>query len=454
MYFSNLVRALAWLPAIATVHGQTRCQSITPRFPKCVATCITPAAISVGCTNTVDLSCQCDPSSSEAIHAAALPCVNSACSGDIASLLSGLEVGSSLCDCINGAATAHAAAALSRAYTDDGTDDEDQYQPPAATNSAEIDRYPPLVITAPAHLEERLIAYQSSSGSSPTQKCSAQDCTQVALSSIPTCAHDCFFEYAPSVGCGALDFPCQCESVARASMTGLMMGCVLSNCWAWSIPGIIKGANEVCECAAGSSPACPELRENTRGRNWGRDIATDCASVAKTAIPTCAQPCITPLPQSVGCGPKDYECQCKEEAQASLSKLAVPCVLRSCGVFDIPSLISAGSEICACASATGMEKREVAVEDGHSGHGYSYKSSLVNGTTGLEPRCVLVTTTETGKVSTTTTCYEETGVAADPPTSTHSDSTKSEEASALADRVGLGIMASICVAVLIGAVAL
>ena len=202
--------------------------------------------------------------------------------------------------------------------------------------------------------------HQEGSGSSLMTTCESRDCTSVALSAIPTCALTCFFSYAPSVSCGVLDFSCQCQSTAQAAMSTLMRWCVMTECLFWSIPGVIFGANSVCECATGTPTpgACLEteqILQNVRrfaneptlmetANLMGSTETTDCALVAKTAIPTCAQPCIAPLPPRVGCGLSDFACQCKDEAQASLSSLAASCVLRSCGVIDIGSLIVGGSE--------------------------------------------------------------------------------------------------------------
>lgn len=370
---------------------------------------------------------QCDPSLSERIHEIALPCATAACSGDVASLLSGLRVGSSVCDCVSAAATENLALAQSQVYgpayptadvptpceqdpscqgspssglglevsqpsategypptykPDDpespyscppdarpGPDDDTPYSPsspfltslddfggtaPYPTREDEDgewypeptvteDEYADSTITAPPQLEKWLAPRQENPTSPPTTACSSEDCAQLALTSIPKCAQACFFDNASKVGCGPLNFACQCEPSARASMTGLMAPCVMTECWPWEYYQIIQGAGAVCECATGS---CAEPGRVRHGFGAGRDSGPtkDCGAVAKTAIPTCAQPCISPLPRSVGCSTDDFECQCQEDAQASLSKLAVPCVLQSCGVLDIPSLIAGGSE--------------------------------------------------------------------------------------------------------------
>ncbi|KAJ9156052.1 hypothetical protein NKR23_g1169 [Pleurostoma richardsiae] len=76
----------------------------------------------------------------------------------------------------------------------------------------------------------------------------AQDCVNVALSAIPSCAQGCFLNGAPSVGCGGTDFACQCGK--EAALYAAIEGCVFSSCPSASYQAVIDGASLVCECAA------------------------------------------------------------------------------------------------------------------------------------------------------------------------------------------------------------
>lgn len=67
------------------------------------------------------------------------------------------------------------------------------------------------------------------------------DCTSVALSSIPSCAQPCFLEGAPSIGCGGLDFACQCKQ--EAALYAAIENCVASSCPPSEFENVIDGAS-------------------------------------------------------------------------------------------------------------------------------------------------------------------------------------------------------------------
>ncbi|KAB5545898.1 MAC1 interacting protein 1 [Coniochaeta sp. 2T2.1] len=75
----------------------------------------------------------------------------------------------------------------------------------------------------------------------------AADCAAIALKAIPQCAQSCFINGAPTIGCGSLDFACQCASEAK--LYAAIEGCVAQGCPAPSYQAVIDGASSVCGCA-------------------------------------------------------------------------------------------------------------------------------------------------------------------------------------------------------------
>ena len=69
----------------------------------------------------------------------------------------------------------------------------------------------------------------------------AGDCANVAVTAIPSCAQSCFLNGAPSVGCAASDFACQCEQEAR--LYAAIEGCVSDGCPSASYQAVIDGAS-------------------------------------------------------------------------------------------------------------------------------------------------------------------------------------------------------------------
>lgn len=69
----------------------------------------------------------------------------------------------------------------------------------------------------------------------------AADCLDVAQAEIPSCAQSCFLENAPSVGCGGLDFTCQCQN--EATLYAAIEPCVASGCSESSFQAVIDGAS-------------------------------------------------------------------------------------------------------------------------------------------------------------------------------------------------------------------
>lgn len=69
---------------------------------------------------------------------------------------------------------------------------------------------------------------------------SQPDCTSVALTSIPSCAQPCFLNKASEIGCGGLDFTCQCEK--QAALYAAIEGCVVDSCAAEEYQAVVDGA--------------------------------------------------------------------------------------------------------------------------------------------------------------------------------------------------------------------
>lgn len=68
-----------------------------------------------------------------------------------------------------------------------------------------------------------------------------------------------------------------------------------------------------------------------------------CDAVASSAVPSCAQACFTSAAPKIPCDVHDYDCQCKPEAQASLTQLLVPCVATACPPASLQAVITGAS---------------------------------------------------------------------------------------------------------------
>ncbi|KAK1995421.1 hypothetical protein LX36DRAFT_713177 [Colletotrichum falcatum] len=75
----------------------------------------------------------------------------------------------------------------------------------------------------------------------------AENCASVAVTAIPPCAQSCFIEGASFVGCGSLDFSCQCGK--EAALYAAIEPCVATGCPAASFQAVVNGASAVCGCA-------------------------------------------------------------------------------------------------------------------------------------------------------------------------------------------------------------
>ncbi|KAK6211550.1 MAC1 interacting protein 1 [Colletotrichum tabaci] len=73
----------------------------------------------------------------------------------------------------------------------------------------------------------------------------------------------------------------------------------------------------------------------------GAAAANNCASVAVTAIPSCAQSCFLEGASFVGCDSLDFSCQCGKEA--ALYAAIEPCVATGCPAASIQAVINGAS---------------------------------------------------------------------------------------------------------------
>ncbi|KAK2023686.1 hypothetical protein LX32DRAFT_132075 [Colletotrichum zoysiae] len=81
----------------------------------------------------------------------------------------------------------------------------------------------------------------------------------------------------------------------------------------------------------------------------GAAAAENCASVAVTAIPSCAQSCFMEGASFVGCDGLDFSCQCGKEA--ALYAAIEPCVATGCPAASFQAVINGASSVCGCAGA-------------------------------------------------------------------------------------------------------
>ncbi|KAK1675401.1 hypothetical protein BDP55DRAFT_632089 [Colletotrichum godetiae] len=73
----------------------------------------------------------------------------------------------------------------------------------------------------------------------------------------------------------------------------------------------------------------------------GAAAAENCASVAVTAIPSCAQSCFLEGASFVGCDSLDFSCQCRQEA--ALYAAIEPCVATGCPAASFQAVINGAS---------------------------------------------------------------------------------------------------------------
>ncbi|KAI0134581.1 hypothetical protein BJ170DRAFT_679469 [Xylariales sp. AK1849] len=112
----------------------------------------------------------------------------------------------------------------------------------------------------------------------------AQECLNVALTEIPSCAQNCFLTGAPSIGCGGTDFACQCEK--EAALYAAIEGCVATGCPQASVQVVIDGASSVCDCATGGGGSSATTQGSSFASTKSNTPATTATSAASAASAT------------------------------------------------------------------------------------------------------------------------------------------------------------------------
>ncbi|OAQ69998.1 CFEM domain-containing protein [Pochonia chlamydosporia 170] len=327
------------------------CLSLTSKFPKCPFSCVSKAAASVGCTNTADLSCQCNPKSSSAIQSLAAGCALAACNPT--DLPPAIDAGSSLCACVasHPATTTNAPSTSPTGSTSKpgGSTTSGPAPSTTPTGTGTGTTTGPTVTTGPTCV--------------PSSPCDA------VKSKVPACASSCIGSAAGKVGCDQQNLSCQCASSSAIQQAAF--NCVSSACGLQTGAAVLQSVAAVCSCVSanptkpcsgGTQPTTKPSGTESSGPGSSSGPVTsapacssvkqpDCGAVASTAIPSCAQQCFTSAAPGVNCQVTDFKCQCQPDAQKKLSTLLLPCVQKNCPPASLPGIIGGASSVCACATA-------------------------------------------------------------------------------------------------------
>ncbi|CEJ80083.1 hypothetical protein VHEMI00288 [[Torrubiella] hemipterigena] len=225
--------AFGMLALAELAAAQSACLSLTSEFPPCAYTCVSSAANAVGCTNTADLACQCNPSSSAAIQGSAINCVL-ACGGDAAA--SAIKAGSDICACV-ATATQPMSSSPSNSM-------------PSGNSASPTSSQPASSGPGSASSSSPITSGPSMSTTTPCMPASMPNCGSY-VAQIPSCAQPCFASAAPKVHCDVTDYACQCQSAAQASLSQILPGCIATACPLDSstLASITNGASRLCACA-------------------------------------------------------------------------------------------------------------------------------------------------------------------------------------------------------------
>ncbi|SPO00588.1 uncharacterized protein DNG_03337 [Cephalotrichum gorgonifer] len=377
----RVLRALFWTLVIPAVIAQSECLSLTSQFPSCVAGCVTSGAKSAGCTNTLDFSCQCNPSSSAAIQAYAIGCATSACHGNAESMLDGFKAGSSICDCVASvtsemprlvSATDHSegsTVAQLQVGSVGGTGDDGIVPPgyggPSSPSPSDA-KLPDIVQTVDAAFptqtagdgqrvawcEEPKVATIINTSTKVSAWISSvpsgDNCTDLATKVVPTCAQECFKSKASDIGCKELDLACQCRDDIQAQLTTLMFPCILSACGVGDIVSVVAAGTSG-QAAPGSEPEGMARASPSTTCAPVSPLAEDCA-IYRPMFAPCGSDCLAPVVPEAGCSIDDLLCQCAPDKQAALSTLVLPCVRESCSESTRADVMWDPEPMCACAS--------------------------------------------------------------------------------------------------------
>lgn len=133
-----------------------------------------------------------------------------------------------------------------------------------------------------------------------------------------------------------------CDSVATATQPGTP-----------STSSTLPGSNTATTTSAkptslGTSSSSSGSGSGTTSCVHVPGTTADCGPVA-SKIPACAQPCFKSAAPKVHCDVTDYACQCKPDAQSSLSQILPACIATACPLDSstIASIKTAASSLCA-----------------------------------------------------------------------------------------------------------
>ncbi|KAF4470812.1 CFEM domain-containing, partial [Fusarium albosuccineum] len=411
----TLVTSLSLLALVQLATAQSACLTLSTLFPDCAFPCVTSAGSAVGCTVSTDLACRCDPASSSAIQARAAPCVIAACTRP-GELQSALVAGPSICGCHRTAVpdpeptttteeetttteeTTAEETSTEETTTGETTAEETSSEPESTTSSDITITLEPGTTTTAAPTE--------------TGSCGSEFPCQASVDAVPKCAEGCLSSAAVTEAeCAFDNYECQCSSTAV--IQNAAQGCVINDCGIPDALKVLDAVGSLCKCVdenpttpcentatqtsddntatetsddattgeeTSETTAPPETEtETSSGDNPGEPTCTagtteDCAPVASSAIPECAQKCFTSAAPSIGCDVTDFACQCEQEAQESLSQLLVPCVITACPGESLTAVITGASSVCACATA--VPSGDCTTTDDGTGHETTTKPTI------------------------------------------------------------------------------
>lgn len=323
----------------------------------------------MGCTVSTDVACKCiifnselftdislgrcQPAASSKIQEKAFACVIGGCQAS--DINSALKAGGEMCRCV---ATAPPDPKPTPTHT--ATTSDTPPEPTQTSNSVPT-------TAPPTGTSNTNTAPPSHTTQPPQTTCDIVSPCQKSADAVPDCAEKCIMSAAVTkASCLSYDFQCQCASSAVIQQAA--QGCVIEGCGIDTALQALQSVSAMCKCVTASptSPCKPEptntntdkpssnTHTNTTGEppkptdtNTHKPSETcaggtksDCAPVASTAVPKCAQACFSSAAPKVGCEVTDFACQCEAEAQASLSQILVPCVATACPAAELPAVIT------------------------------------------------------------------------------------------------------------------
>lgn len=145
------------------------------------------------------------------------------------SILSGLEAGSSVCDCVTSATSEGLFIPVEANPTG-----EPQFQPDYE-NDQDAANCEEVIVTVVETITEMSVPHSSQiplddmSEDEPLGN-EASSCFQAALSGFPACAVACYEDAAGYAGCASHDYRCQCLDSSGGDLSYFLNECVRSAC--------------------------------------------------------------------------------------------------------------------------------------------------------------------------------------------------------------------------------